>query len=472
MGSMDLSALRKAVTLHDDAETREAAGVDFGRITRKTPRAVATPASSAEAVRVIQYARRARLPISIQGAAHSQSGHSLTGDGILLNTGSLNRIGEIEGDVIRVEAGVRWRDLVRYVHARGYMPTVLTSKLDVTIGGTLSIAGLGPASHLYGSQADNVAELETVTGEGRPVRCSPTENQALFDCTRCGLGQFSVITAARIRLREARPRVRTFGLLYDDLATLMQDQERVISQGRFQYLESHCRSRDQELKLRRPDAPLPPHAPWLYHLDLTAEFDREPDERGLLADLNYRQRTYTRDQTVLDYVEGIVTAEALSPAPWPPGAVWNLAHPWTCGVLPWDTAAACISAALEDLPADLLARSHIMLAPAPGSVFQAPIFMRPGGEYVMGFGIFPAVPPGALPRVLPIMEKFGNTFTDTGGKRYLSGWVNYSHEQWQAHYGDLWPQFLEWKASFDPDGVFSPGIVRYEPDHCQGLLLN
>ena len=458
--SNGFSALRKAVTLRDDAETLEAASIDFGRIARRTPRAVVTPRSSADILHVIRHARRAKCPVSTRGAACSQSGQSLSENGILLDMRGLDRIGEIERDAIRVQGGVRWQDLVRHVHARGYMPMVLTSDLDTTIGGTLSIAGLGASSHLYGSQADNVEELEVVTGEGCLVRCARAEHISLFDCTRCGLGQFSVITEARIRLRRVLSGVRTFALLYDDLETLMKDQERVISQGRFQYIESWCRPREQGL--RRPGAAGSTSAEWSWRMNLTVEFESDPDESELLADMNYRRRAHAT-RSIMDFVEGASRA-ATPPVPWPPGATWNPAHPWTEGILPWHTAAACVPAALDDFPADLLNCSRILLGPLREDVFQAPMFMHPEGRFMMGFGILPEVAPAALPRVLPVMGKVSRRLTGMGGKRYLSGWIDHGHEEWKAHFGERWPQVLEWKESFDPDGILNPGFIRYRPE--------
>ena len=68
------------------------------------------------------------------------------------------------------------------------------------------MAGLGVASFRYGTQADNVDELEVVTGTGEIVTCSREQNRDLFDVVRCGLGQFGVITRAKVRLRKAQER--------------------------------------------------------------------------------------------------------------------------------------------------------------------------------------------------------------------------------------------------------------------------
>ena len=71
-----------------------------------------------------------------------------------------------------MQAGIKWRALVEHLAPQRLSPPVLTNNLDVTVGGTLSMGGLGVASWRYGTQADNCLELEVVTGTGEIVRCS------------------------------------------------------------------------------------------------------------------------------------------------------------------------------------------------------------------------------------------------------------------------------------------------------------
>ena len=141
---------------------------------------------------------------------------------------------------------------------KGYLPPVLTNDLSVTVGGTLSMGGIGVASHRFGIQADNVDALEVVTGTGDLVTCSSDENQELFDAIRCGLGQFGVITRARLRLRNFSPNVRTFFLLYDNLESLMGDYQRILRDQRFDFIEGWCSPCLQgHRKLGGPGFPLP-----------------------------------------------------------------------------------------------------------------------------------------------------------------------------------------------------------------------
>ncbi|MCY4505391.1 MAG: FAD-binding protein [Acidobacteria bacterium] len=455
MRLVDIAPLRAVVALRDDDEGREAASTDFGRLVRRMPRAVVTPRSPEDVRRTLDFACRAHCPVAVRGAGHSQAGQSLTDGGLLLDMTGLDRIGEIRDGAIRVQAGATWRSLVRHVQARGHLPPVLTTNLDVTVGGTLSTGGLGASSHRYGAQTDNVDELVVVTGDARQLRCSRTENPALFDCVRCGLGQFAVITEARIRLRRALPDVRTFFLAYDDVEALMQDQRQAVSDDRFEYVASACLPR--AVGLERLLARGSPFAARRYVMSLTAELDRELDPGGALAGLRGGRLLGVEDGSGRDVPFGLDRSGSGNRED------RSLAHPWIEGIVPWRDAGRCVAEVLADLPSALPADTAVLLWSARRDRFGAPMLALPAGELLMGFAVLPAVKPAALPRLLPGLEAAGRRLTTMGGKRYLSGWIDYDHEQWRAHFGDLWPRVLEWKASFDPRGILNPGFIRYRP---------
>jgi cytokinin dehydrogenase len=64
------------------------------------------------------------------------------------------------------------------------------------------------------------------------VTCSKDKDADLFDAVLGGLGQFGVITRARIPLVPAPARARWVRLLYTGAADLTADQERLIDDGR------------------------------------------------------------------------------------------------------------------------------------------------------------------------------------------------------------------------------------------------
>ena len=193
---MDLSGLKSVVQTRDDAQALLAVSWDSGRILFRAPRAVVRPRSPDEVAETIRWARRAGAPAAVRGMGHTQHGQSLVEGGVSIDTRCLGRIGALEGDTLEVEAGVTWRTVIAHLAKKGLLPPVLTNNIDTTVGGTISTGGIGTSSHCRGVQAGHVEALEAVTGRGEVVRCSRSENAGLFDATRCGLGQFSVITKA------------------------------------------------------------------------------------------------------------------------------------------------------------------------------------------------------------------------------------------------------------------------------------
>ena len=454
----DVRALAARVDTRDGEEALRAASVDSGRILVRMPRAVAAPRTARDVREIVRWANRIGSPVALRGTGHTQAGQSLTGGGVQIDMRGLDRVGPLDEarQTLQVEAGATWREAVGYARRRGWMPMVLTNNLDTTVGGTLSTGGVGQSSHLHGTQANNVDALEAVTGDGRLLRCSATENASLFDATRAGLGQFAVITRARLRVRRVLPRVRTFRLAYDDLETLMRDFAHILSRRRFDYLLARCRHRDHRFLTEDDDWPVA--GDWCYPMDVSVEFDAEPDEAGLLAGLHHRRVVGTVDRDVVEH------ADLTEPMPLPAVryAAAALSVPVTEAYLPWAGAAACVTGLLETLPPPLLASSSVVLRPLNAE--PTPMLMLPRTEPVVGFGLFPYIPSAVLGLVLPVVEDAGRRLVAAGGKRYLTGWVRRGHDEWRAHFGPRWAAVLRWKQTFDPNAVLSNGFIRYGPE--------
>jgi cytokinin dehydrogenase len=442
--------------LADDA-TRDAVATDFGRIIVRRPQVVACPASAEDVARVMKFAARNSLSVATRGGGHSQTGQSLS-DQIVLALTSLDKVTRVAEDAVTVQAGIKWRALVEHLAPQRLSPPVLTNNLDVTVGGTLSMGGLGVASWRHGTQADNCLELEVVTGTGEIVRCSEGENRDLFDAARCGVGQFGVITEAVLKVRRHPPRFRSFYLLYDDLAALLADLKTVMNDARFNYLESWCVPCPQGFK--KVAGQRQPFAQWFFPLHATMETEEgeAPEAAAKLAGLKFYKHVHTEDGEIGEFFTRLDNLFAL----WKRGGFWDYAHPWMECVLPWQTTAMYISQVLANLPPQALVGGHILLWPALGTASRAPLFMRPQSEFLMGFGILPAVPLPFVNEVLPRLNMASQASSMMGGKRYLSGWINFDHTAWKAHYGEQWAAVVAAKRKFDPQGILNPGFVKYE----------
>jgi cytokinin dehydrogenase len=153
--------------------------------------------------------------------------------GIVADMPTLQSIGAVDGDRVVVEAGAKWSDVLRATLAQGKTPPVLTDYLELSVGGTLIVGGVGGTSTAFGVQSDNVIDIEVVTGEGKKVACSASNNADLFNAVRAGLGQVGVITKATLKLVAAPESVRRFLLAYPDLATMLGDERLLSGDNRF-----------------------------------------------------------------------------------------------------------------------------------------------------------------------------------------------------------------------------------------------
>ncbi|KAL5225338.1 hypothetical protein ABZP36_011977 [Zizania latifolia] len=136
-----------------------------------------------------------------------------------------------KGDVsyADVSGGAMWIELLEQSLKLGLAPRSLTDYLYLTIGGTLSNAGISGQTFKHGPQISNVLQLKVVTGRGEIVTCSPTKDAELFNAVLGGLGQFAIITRARILLQEAPQKVKWVRAFYDDFGAFTKDQELLVS---------------------------------------------------------------------------------------------------------------------------------------------------------------------------------------------------------------------------------------------------
>ena len=442
---------------------------DFGRWKHRLPAAVARCRNAQELARTIRFCSERGIPVAPRSQGHTQSGQSTT-RGLLLDSSAMNRILEINEEELwaDVECGVIWRELVIAATDRGLLPPVLTNNLGVTVAGTTSMAGLGVASFRFGTQADNAIELEVVTGAGDIVVCSREREPELFDMVRCSLGQIGMITRVRTRLRRCAPMVRMYTLVYDELGRFMDDALKVMHapDGAFASMGGICSPAPLGFRKIGDGVELGKgmigFAQWLFPMFLTIEFTpgEEPDDEKVLAPLSPWRRSLIQDVTQLEFCRRM---EPMFEA-WKLSGYWEKPHPWMETTLPWDSAKEYIEAILANLPPGALgAGGHVLLWPAKTSTSSVPLFMHPGGEQVLGWGVLGAVPESKLDEMLTQLDMASELSIAYGGKRYLSGFITFdTPERWAAHYGEQWPRLCAAKRRWDPSGILAPGFIQYE----------
>lgn len=125
-----------------------------------------------------------------------KNGQLLVEGGIVIDRRTLSAVGNVSNDTIDVQPGASLERVLLTALDGGCALPVMTSCVMLSIGGFLSAGGQTRGSQRYGAFVDQVIELDVVTGEGRLVTCSESQERGLFDMVLAGMGQCGIIVRA------------------------------------------------------------------------------------------------------------------------------------------------------------------------------------------------------------------------------------------------------------------------------------
>ncbi len=431
--------------LYTDQATREKAGDDFGHIVHRQPIAVLKPGSLEDITRIIQFARTYKLKVAARGQGHSTYGQSQVEAGVVIDMSTLNKIHFIGADRAIVDAGVVWSQLLQQTLQQGLTPPVLTDYVELSIGGTLSVGGIGGATHRYGVQVDNVWELQVVTGEGKLETCSEFQNRDLFAAVLAGLGQCGIIVQATIKLIPAATNARVFLLYYDNLAAFTRDQRLLIADERFNYVEGQVVSNNS--------------GGWRYMLEAVSFYSPPavPNNNLLLASLNYIRGTeQIEDKSYFDFLNRLApVVDSLKSI-----GVWSYPHPWLNLFVPDSAIESFVGEVVSTLTLADTGQGPILLYPVKTNRFQLPLFRVPQEKVVFLFAILrTAAPPedAVVTRMLDDNRRLFERNRNLGGYRYPVDAIPFSQKDWLQHFRPVWGKLVSAKRRYDPDNVLTPG---------------
>jgi FAD/FMN-containing dehydrogenase len=363
----------------DDADLARVAS-DFGHSVSRRPLGVVRPRGAECVAAAVRFGQQAGIPVVARGAGHSVEGQAQAGDGIVVEMAALGAVGPVEPDRVSVGAGAPWSRVLAATLPRGLAPPVLTDHLELTVGGTVSAGGFGATSHRYGSQADNVYELDVVTPSGELVTCSPARDGGRFDAVRGTQGEHGIITRATVALAPVPRSVRRFRLDYADLGEFLADQARLAGTARFDHLLGHVRYAAD--------------VGWRYQLEAAVAGTpaERPDDRILLGDLGYEPggaAAETMDIGAFYFRYAAATAALRA------DGLWQHPHPRCTLLLPGRHAHAVLAGALADLgPEDVGAGGGLLVYPIPTARLAAPNVPRAGDPVTVVCSLLRTAPPG------------------------------------------------------------------------------
>ncbi|KAJ7537850.1 hypothetical protein O6H91_11G024400 [Diphasiastrum complanatum] len=461
------------------------ASQDFGHMYHDRPSAIIYPSSAQDIVAIVKlaYFSPNNLTIAAKGAGHSIYGQAQALHGIVIEMSSLKGIevgvhgfGEAAVPFVEASGGELWIDVVKEALKKGMAPRSLTDYLYLSVGGTLSNAGVSGQAFRYGPQISNVLELEVVTGKGEIVICSKHQHADLFYSVLGGLGQFAIITKAKIRLHHVPPKVKWVRAYYSDFSAFTKDQEMLISQGRensFDYIEGSVLVKGKDVNSWKMEShtledvnsnvTIESDAPVLYCLELTkAYFERESNLIGkklnsLLERLHYLpSKVSIIDASYLGFLDRVHDKERDLRK----SGLWYTPHPWLNLFIPKSRIIEFDAWVFKKKLSGGI-NGPMLVYPLNRNKWDSRMSaVTPSEDIFYSVGLLGYASPRSAPTAESLMDQNSKIlyFCRTKSieyKQYLPHYVN--QDEWRTHFDRLWPRFRERKLRYDPKAILSPG---------------
>ncbi|XP_027177000.1 cytokinin dehydrogenase 3-like [Coffea eugenioides] len=479
--------LDMATKLRFDPDAINTASSDFGKLVQEIPSAVFYPSSVPDIIRVINVSYNSSVPFGIaaRGHGHSIRGQAMAPNGVVIEMSSLSDCTS-NGTKIKVSwspslgyyadvGGEQlWIDVLRTTLDYGLAPVSWTDYLYLTVGGTLSNAGISGQTFRHGPQISNVHELDVITGKGEFITCSKHMNSELYYAVLGGLGQFGIITRARIVLDKAPTRVKWLRIMYDDFSSFTRDQEYLISinDNGVDYVEgslilqqsspNNWRSSFFSASHQSKISSLLTEQGILYCMEVVKYYDDntaatvDQELELLLEGLHYIPGfLFKKDDSFVGFLNRVRSGELKLQSK----GLWDVPHPWLNLFVP--------KSRIMDFNAGVFVDILLKQNKATGPILVYPTSKKMWDERMSAvvpdedtFYCVGLLQSGTLDDWKNLDDQNNELleFCDKNGieiKQYLPHYK--TRQDWMNHFGSKWSTFQERKARFDPKMILSPG---------------
>ena len=185
------------------AQALGASTVSVGNVTGLYPVEVARVAAPRSTKDVVALVSAWPGKVAVGGARYSMGGQVAVQGGLHLDMRQMSELVWLRSAdaLVRVQAGMRWRDLQDHLDPLGLAVKTMQSYSNFTVGGSVSVnahgryVGHGPVGH-------SVRGLQLVLADGSVVEASRVANPDLFRAALGGYGAVGVITEVELELAQ------------------------------------------------------------------------------------------------------------------------------------------------------------------------------------------------------------------------------------------------------------------------------
>ncbi|CBI20721.3 unnamed protein product, partial [Vitis vinifera] len=441
----DVSSLCKALELNGsiDCGSVGVASKDFGGLYAVKPVAFIRPSGADDLVRVVSAAARSsNLTVAARGNGHSINGQAMADRGLVIDMRTMEERIEVVScggaDYVDVSGGALWED------------------------------------------TSNVTEMEVVTGKAETLVCSETQNPEIFFAILGGLGQFGIITRARVLLQPAPDMVRWMRLVYAEFDAFSRDAEFLVTRPEgdsFDYVEGFVFVNSSDPVNGWPSVPLTPEQRFnsgrvprtagsvLYCIEVALHYkssdhastvdmavSRMLGRLGFIEGLEFHV-----DVGYMEFLLRVKRVEEDARA----NGIWDAPHPWLNLLVSKRDIADFDRTVFKKILRDGVGGPMLVYPLLRSKWDDRTSVVIPEGEifYLVALLRFdPAYSKDSVvekmvaqnQEIIQCCMKNGFDF-----KLYLPHYQ--SEEGWKRHFGNRWTRFVERKARFDPMAILAPG---------------
>lgn len=147
----------------------------------------------------LKRAKATQSPLVVGTARHSMGGQSLARGATAITLEGGHCEPDRAASTYRVQAGARWRDVIRTLDPIGFSPVVMQSNHDFGVGSSFCVNAHGwPAPH--GPFGSTVRAVRLMLADGEIVRCAPDENAELLTLAMGGYGLLGIVLDLEVEM--------------------------------------------------------------------------------------------------------------------------------------------------------------------------------------------------------------------------------------------------------------------------------
>lgn len=186
-----------------NTDTKPGSQLIVNDVTKANPIAVKSVFKPQSVDELSQFIKQSPDPIGVGGGRFSMGGQTASLNGVHIDMRGLNRVIDFSPvqKTIRVQAGIRWCDLQRFLNPHGFAVKIMQTYANFTVGGSLSVnchgryVGLGPLIL-------SVRKILVILDDGSRMEATPTENSDLFFGVIGGYGGLGAIAEVELEVVE------------------------------------------------------------------------------------------------------------------------------------------------------------------------------------------------------------------------------------------------------------------------------